>query len=62
MADKRTKEYIGDGVYVSFQYGDVTLETDRSGITHWIVLEPEVYEALVAVVAAYRAKAEERWR
>ncbi len=56
----KTKEYIGDGVYVSMSYGDVTLETDRDGITHWIVLEPQVYEALLEYVAAQRAKAEGR--
>jgi hypothetical protein len=62
LADQRrlTKEYIGDGVYVSMHYGDVTLETDRSGVTHWIVLEPQVYAALVEYVNEQRAKAEGR--
>jgi hypothetical protein len=53
------KEYIGDGVYVSYQWGDLRLETERGGVTHWIVLEPQVYTALVAYVAAQRAKAAE---
>lgn len=54
-----TKEYIGDGVYVSVEYGDLKLETDRSGVIHWIVLEPQVYRALQEYVAARLAKARE---
>jgi len=53
------KEYIGDGVYVSMHWGDVTLETDRSGARHWIVLEYQVYEALIAYVDAQRKKAQD---
>lgn len=51
------KEYIGDGVYVTYRYGDLTLETDRGGVTHWIVLEPQVYAALVAYVAKLKERA-----
>jgi hypothetical protein len=54
------KAYIGDGVYVSYEWGDLRLETERSNGTHWIVLEPQVYAALVAYVAAQRKKAEGR--
>ncbi len=43
----REYRYLGDGVYASFELGDLTLETDRNGITHWIVLEPQVYAAMV---------------
>jgi hypothetical protein len=52
MADTPTKEYIGDGVYVSVRagWGDLLLETDRDGVTHWIVLEPQAYAALLAYV------------
>jgi hypothetical protein len=45
-----TKAYIGDGVYVSIEWGNLKLETDRGGVTHWIVLEPQVYAALVDYV------------
>jgi len=59
MADM-TKEYLGDGVYVERNsYGDLELSTDRSDVTHWIVLDRRVYAALLAYVAA-REKAESR--
>jgi hypothetical protein len=54
------KEYIGDGVYVSIVWGDLKLETDRSGVTHWIVLGPSEWAALQAYVAAQVAKAKGR--
>jgi hypothetical protein len=56
MSEPQKKEYIGDGVYVSVEWGDIKLETDRGGVTHWIVLEPQVYAALVAYVNAQRKK------
>jgi hypothetical protein len=58
--DNPTKAYLGDGVYVSNYWGDLKLETDRNGVTHWIVLEPQVYRALLDYVAAQVAKAEGR--
>lgn len=60
MEDQPTREYIGDGVYVSFEWGDLKLETDRSGVTHWIVLGPSEYAGLLAFVKAHRTKAEDR--
>jgi len=51
-----TKDYLGDGVYASIRFGDLMIETDRSGITHWIVLEPQVYAALLEYVKEQRAK------
>jgi hypothetical protein len=48
------KEYIGDGVYVSLEFGDLKLETDRDGVTHWIVLGPNEYAALVNYVYALK--------
>jgi len=50
MPDLPTKAYLGDGVYVDVDWGDLKLSTDRGGVTHWIVLEPQVYAALVAYV------------
>lgn len=41
------KEYIGDGVYVSFDGYQLWLETEREfGQKHYIALEPEVFKAL----------------
>jgi hypothetical protein len=53
MSDER-KRYLGDGVYVDVdELGQLVLTTEN-GIeaTNRIVLEPEVYNALVAYVAA----------
>ena len=52
MPDHATKAYLGDGVYVDVDWGDLKLSTDRGGVTHWIVLEPQVYAALLAYVKA----------
>jgi hypothetical protein len=51
-SDKHRKTYLGDGVYaVMDEYGAVVLTTEN-GIraTNTIVLEPEVYDALVTYV------------
>jgi hypothetical protein len=49
---ERAKHYIGDGVYAEMRFGDLTLSTERSEGTHWIVLEPQAWAALVAYVIA----------
>jgi len=53
------KHYLGDGAYVDFD-GYALILTTEDGIdeTNRIVLEPEVYAALVAYVA--RLKADEQ--
>lgn len=44
-----TKAYLGDGVYADFDGYAVVLTTENGiSVTNTIVLEPEVYEALVA--------------
>jgi len=47
-----SKQYLGDGVYVDFD-GFALVLTTENGIetTNTIVLEPEVYSALLAYVA-----------
>lgn len=46
-----SKEYIGDGVYVDFNGYALTLTTENGiEVTNRIVLEPEVYRALVQYV------------
>ena len=49
------KVYLGDGVFVSNYYGDLKLETERDGVTHWIVLGPSEYRALQEYVATASA-------
>lgn len=47
--------YLGDGVYIRKEYGNwVLLTSDGMAIANRIVLEPEVYEALVNYVARSR--------
>jgi hypothetical protein len=45
------KEYLGDGVYVEYDGGSLTLTTE-DGVrkTNEIIIEPEVYKALRAFV------------
>lgn len=43
------KEYIGDGVYVTKEYGQIVLTTENGvEIINKIVLESDVFERLVA--------------
>jgi hypothetical protein len=53
------KQYLGDGAYVDFDGFSLILTTD-DGVrdTNIIVLEPEVYAALVRYVDALRAGTE----
>lgn len=51
------KEYIGDGVYASFDGYWIELTTEYGeGATNRITLEPEVYEALVRFAKKLAAK------
>jgi hypothetical protein len=40
------EEYLGDGLYASFDGFMITLRAPREHGDHWIALEPEVYAAL----------------
>ncbi len=53
------KQYIGDAVYVDFDgFGIVLTTEDGIRATNRIVLEPEVYSALVRYVEALQDKAD----
>ncbi len=53
------KQYIGDAVYVDFDgYGIVLTTENGIEATNRIVLEPEVYTALVRYVEALQDKAD----
>jgi hypothetical protein len=43
--------YLGDGLYASFDGFMIKLRAPREDGDHWVALEPDVYEALVAFVA-----------
>lgn len=48
MVQNKTKDYLGDGVYVELnEYGQLVLETsDGIRVSNRIFLEPEVFLAL----------------
>ncbi len=53
------KQYIGDAVYVDFDgFGIVLTTEDGIRVTNRIVLEPQVYSALVRYVEALQDKAD----
>ena len=61
MADNQTtnnyREYLGDGVYVDFDGFALVLTTENGiRITNTIVLEPDVYDALLAYVKQLRKR------
>lgn len=41
------EQYIGDGVYASYDGYAIKIRADRDGRDHWIVLEPDVLVSLV---------------
>lgn len=41
------QDYIGDGVYVSYQGFDIQISTPRSDGDHTVFLEPHVFAELV---------------
>lgn len=47
MADEFPKEYLGDGVYASFDGWHVWLEGNADGGVNRIALEPQVFAALM---------------
>lgn len=49
--------YLGDGVYIDIEFGSLVLTTeDGISATNRIVLEPEVYRALLQYVARLGGK------
>ncbi len=53
----KKKTYLGDGCYVEQdEFGDIVLTTENGvEVTNRIVLEPEVYTALIAYVERLKA-------
>lgn len=53
--DKKFKQYLGDGVYVQFDGYELTLTTSNGmQTTNTIVLQTEVYTALVKFVESLK--------
>ena len=46
-----TEEYLGDGVYVSFDGYAITLRAPREHGDHYVVLEPREFKALTDYVS-----------
>lgn len=51
MATERHKEYIGDGVYVSFDGFSICIETGRDNGLHYIHMERSELQSLVNYAA-----------
>jgi hypothetical protein len=49
------EEYLGDGLYASWNGYDLTLRAPRDGGDHYVVLEPAVLRAFEEYVAEIRA-------
>ena len=50
------KAYLGDGVYASIEHGGIMLRTPRADGEHYIFLEPEVLNNLLAFYKRARQK------
>jgi hypothetical protein len=54
------KDYLGDSVYVDYDGYSLTLTTENgAGPSNTIVLEPEVYRALLSYVERLKARQSE---
>lgn len=52
MRTNPDKVYIGDGVYVDFDgYGFILTTENGIEVTNTVVLEPEIFDSLVAYVS-----------
>ena len=54
------EEYLGDGLYASFDGFGITLRAPRTGGDHFVYLEPSVLDAFEQYVTALQKRAEER--
>jgi hypothetical protein len=50
LHDRRDEEYLGDGLYVSFDGIGFTLRTPRESGDHWVYLEPPACEAFARFI------------
>lgn len=50
MSEKREEEYLGDGLYASFDGWNVILRAPRLEGDHWIGLEPATWIALESFI------------
>jgi hypothetical protein len=46
LPEQSKEEYLGDGLYASFDGWQVVLRAPREGGNHWVGLEPEVWRKL----------------
>lgn len=49
----RTETYLGDGLYAAFDGWSVVLRAPREGGDHWVGLEPQIWQQLVAWIRQY---------
>ena len=58
METDDTTEYLGDGVYASYDGYHIWLRTDRGYAVHEIALEPNVYATLTQYVSKLKKRNE----
>ena len=59
-----SEEYLGDGLYASFDGWQVILRTPRIGGDHFVALEPEVmiaFQRYLAALARAHPALQEHW-
>jgi hypothetical protein len=59
---ERREQYLGDGLYASFDGFMITLRAPREGGDHWVGLEPQIYAALVRFAKTCWGEADDRLR
>jgi hypothetical protein len=52
--EQNREEYLGDGLYVSFDGWGVRLRAPREGGDHFVVIDPEIWLALRQWVNRWR--------
>lgn len=51
------EQYLGDGLYASFDGYQIILRAPRENGDHWVALEPAVLAAFLRYIVALRAAA-----
>jgi hypothetical protein len=52
---KMNEEYLGDGLYASYDGFMITLRAPRTGGDHWVGLEPEILAAFLQWAESVKA-------
>ena len=64
MSDMAKEQYLGDGLYASFDGWMLTLRAPREAGDHWVAFEPETMKAFLLYIwdlAAEHPKVVDLW-